>query len=174
MRWLWIDRVVALEPGRRLLAVKCVSLSEPHLHQHLPADDNRPARPLAPAPLLIEGMAQAAGLLVGHARDFADAVVLAKVARAEFAFDVPPGWTIHFDARLNAIDASGASTSGLLRAGDAADAQPHELGRVDLMFAHVPAADHEILEARAFRTLAAASVAAGLEDAGLAALASGA
>jgi len=93
---------------------------------------------------------------------------------AEFAFDVPPGWTIHFDARLNAIDASGASTSGLLHAGDAADAQPHELGRVDLMFAHVPAADHEILEARAFRTLAAASVAAGLEDAGIAALASGA
>ena len=161
MRWLWIDRIVALEPGERLLACKAVSLSEPHLHQHFPASSDEPACPVVPAPLIIEGMAQAGGLLAGHARGFKDDVVLAKVRRAELGFEVLPGATIEFEARLVAVDDSGASVDGVVRVRDPRWDGTRELGHVDVMFAHVPARRDSLLVAEAFRTLISASVLAG-------------
>ena len=62
MRWMWIDTVVAYEPGRRMVAVKNVSLAEEHLHDHFPD------QPVMPASLMVEGMAQTAGILVGSTR----------------------------------------------------------------------------------------------------------
>lgn len=161
MRWLWIDRILELDPGRRLLACKTVSLSEPHLHQHFPASGDRPAMPIAPAPLIIEGMAQAGGLLAGHARKFKDDVVLAKLRKAELHFEVLPGSTIEFEANLVAIDDSGASVDGVVRVIDPTWDGPRDLGTIDLMFAHVPAERDSLLIAEAFRTLIAGSVQAG-------------
>ncbi|MEQ8318045.1 MAG: hypothetical protein RIE77_00795 [Phycisphaerales bacterium] len=166
MRWLWIDRILALEPGRRLVACKTISLSEPHLHQHFPASGDRPALPLAPAPLIIEGMAQTGGLLAGHARGFKHDVVLAKIRKAEIEFEVLPGATIEFEATLVAIDDQGASVDGVVRVMDPAWDAPRDLGVVDLMFAHVPAERDPLLAAEAFRTLIAASVLAGGEGVG--------
>jgi len=161
VRWLWIDRILTIEPGRRLVACKTVSLSEPHLHQHFPATDSELAMPVMPAPLIIEGMAQAGGLLAGHARGFKDDVVLAKLRKAELSFEVQPGATIEYEAVLVAIDDAGASIDGLVRVDDPAWGEPRELGSIDLMFAHVPAERDSLLIAEAFRTLVAASVRAG-------------
>lgn len=163
MRWLWIDRILTLEPGKRLVACKAVSLSEPHMHQHFPATKAEPAMPVVPAPLIIEGMAQAGGLLAGHARGFKDDVVLAKLRKAELNFEVLPGATIEFEATLVAIDDNGASVDGLVRVRDPAWDAPKELGAIDLMFAHVPAERDSLLIAEAFRTLIASSVQAGGE-----------
>ena len=76
MRWFWIDRFELFEPGQRAVALKNVSAAEDHLHDHFPGF------PVMPASLLIEGMAQTAGILVGHARNFEEKVILAKVKRA--------------------------------------------------------------------------------------------
>ena len=54
---MWIDRIVELTPRERLVAVKNVSLAEEHLHDHFEATDTRPAMPIMPASLIIEGMA---------------------------------------------------------------------------------------------------------------------
>ncbi|MHC4652492.1 MAG: hotdog family protein, partial [Planctomycetota bacterium] len=62
---MWIDRIVELDPGQRLVAIKNVSLAEEHLHDHFPAQGDREALPVMPASLMIEGMAQTAGILVG-------------------------------------------------------------------------------------------------------------
>ena len=78
MRWIWIDRVVELVPRERLVAIKNVSLAEDHLHDHFAAEGSRPAMPVMPASLIIEGMAQTAGILVGHAEGFREKVILAK------------------------------------------------------------------------------------------------
>ncbi|UYV12190.1 MAG: hypothetical protein NCW75_12920 [Phycisphaera sp.] len=166
MRWLWIDRILTLEPGKRLVACKAVSLSEPHLHQHFPAIEAEAAMPVVPAPLIIEGMAQAGGLLAGHARGFKDDVVLAKLRKAELDFEVQPGATIEFEARLVAIDEAGASVDGLVRVHDPAWDAPRELGTIDLMFAHVPAERDSLLIAEAFRTLISSSVRADGEGVG--------
>ena len=54
MRWNWIDRILRHDPGERLDAIKVVSLSEDHLHEHF-SD-----APCMPSSLMIEGMAQTA------------------------------------------------------------------------------------------------------------------
>lgn len=145
MRWMWIDRIVELDPRRRLVAIKNLSLAEDHLHDHFPAraaDGGRPARPalpIMPASLIIEGMAQTAGILVGHAEGFKEKVILAKIGRAELDAEATPGRTLRYTATIQQIGPAGASTSGLVELLDPADPArpPVEIGRIDLMFSHI-------------------------------------
>src|SRR5512143_4298190 len=85
MRWIWIDKFVEFESGRRAVAVKNVTLAEEHLHDHFPGF------PIMPECLMIEGMAQTGGILVGEAREFREKVVLAKISKAVFFDFVKPG-----------------------------------------------------------------------------------
>ena len=55
---LMIDRVKEIEPGKRIVALKNVSANEPHFQGHFPG------RPIMPGVLILEAMAQAAGVLV--------------------------------------------------------------------------------------------------------------
>ena len=141
MRWMWIDRVIELEPGKRLVAIKNVSLAEEHLHDHFAADSSRglAATPLMPASLMLEGMAQSAGILVGHAEGFREKVILAKISRAEFDRDVPPGCTIRYTAEIERMDPMGASTKGIVELLDhARSAEGYlRIGMADLMFSHL-------------------------------------
>jgi 3-hydroxyacyl-[acyl-carrier-protein] dehydratase len=54
---LMVDRVKECEPGKRLVALKNVSANEPHFPGHFPH------RPIMPGVLILEAMAQAAGIL---------------------------------------------------------------------------------------------------------------
>jgi 3-hydroxyacyl-[acyl-carrier-protein] dehydratase len=141
MRWMWIDRVVELEAGRRMVAVKNVSLAEEHLHDHFAADPARglSALPVMPASLIIEGMAQTAGILVGHAEAFSQKVILAKISRAELVADATPGCTIRHTAQIDRMDAVGASTRGSVDVFDHGrpDLGWRPLGQIDLMFSHL-------------------------------------
>ena len=137
MRWMWIDRIVEVEPNQRLVAIKNVSLAEEHLHDHFPADDDHEALPVQPASLMIEGMAQTAGILVGSVRDFKEKVILAKIVKAEFERDVFAGDTVRYEARVQRLDAAGAATAGTVsrRGPDASEWET--IGRIDLLFSHV-------------------------------------
>ena len=142
MRWMWIDRVTELVPGERMVAVKGVSTAEEHLHDHFPAEPERGLRalPLMPASLVIEGMAQTAGVLVGHTGGFREKVVLAKVARAEFFMDATPGYTLRYTATMDRYDESGASTTGIVEIMDTTGTalpEPAILAKIDLMFSHI-------------------------------------
>ncbi len=144
MRWLWIDRVVELVPGERMVAIKNVSLAEDHLHDHFPAvvgaggEIVQLAMPVMPASLIIEGMAQTAGILVGHAEDFREKVVLAKISRVELSREVGPGFTLRYTAVIERMDAMGAATSGTVELIDpGSDAKPEIIGHIDLMFSHL-------------------------------------
>lgn len=136
---MWIDRVVELVPRERLVAIKHVSLAEDHLHDHFAAGGGRPAMPLMPASLIIEGMAQTAGILVGHAESFREKVILAKITIAELERDAVPGDTLRYTAVIRQLDAQGAATSGtidLSRPG-AGGQTWSPVGRIDLMFSHI-------------------------------------
>jgi 3-hydroxyacyl-[acyl-carrier-protein] dehydratase len=148
MRWMWIDQIIAFEPGRSMSAIKNVSLAEEHLHDHFapePArggERPRPARDamaVMPASLMIEGMAQTAGILVGAAHKFREKVVLAKIASAVIERDVFPGQTIRYEATIERLDELGASTRGVIDRFDHASARPawERIGQVDLMFSHL-------------------------------------
>ena len=125
MRWIWIDRFEEFESGVRAVAVKNVSLAEDHLHDHFPG------YPIMPHSLMVEGMAQTAGVLVGEARNFAEKVILAKIKRAVFHSVVKPGETIHHEARIEQLTDQGASTTGRITVGDTL------VGEVDIFFSHI-------------------------------------
>lgn len=139
MRWMWIDRVVELEPRRRIVAIKNVSLAEEHLHDHFAAADGEPALPVMPASLIIEGMAQTAGLLVGHAESFRQKVILAKIGRAEISRDAGPGMTLRYTATIDRMDAVGAATSGTVELMDHCRSGGGfaPIGSVEMMFSHL-------------------------------------
>ena len=125
MRWIWIDRFVEFEPGVSATAVKNVSLAEEHLHDHW--EDF----PIMPMSLMIEGMAQTAGILVGQARDFQEKVILAKISKAKISEPVVPGDQLRYRAEVVNLTDQAASTHGtVLKNGQ-------EIGTIDLMFSHI-------------------------------------
>ncbi len=125
MRWIWIDRFIEFEPRKRAVAIKNVSLAEEHLHDHWEAF------PIQPASLMIEGMAQTAGILVGQARDFKEKVILAKIAKAEFADIVTPGDQITYEAQIESLSPEAAATKGTVYKNG------KQIGQVELMFSHI-------------------------------------
>ncbi|MCG3131705.1 MAG: hypothetical protein FLDDKLPJ_02510 [Phycisphaerae bacterium] len=147
MRWIWIDKFVEFERGRRAVAVKNVTRAEEHLHDHLPGF------PIMPASLVIEGMAQTAGILVGEARDFRENVILAKIRAASFDDYAVPGDALAYEATIETLEDHGATTRGVVRRNG------EEIGRVDLMFSHVGAAQvaglprHNFVFTESFMTL---------------------
>jgi 3-hydroxyacyl-[acyl-carrier-protein] dehydratase len=126
MRWIWIDKFTEFESGRRAVAIKNVTLAEEHLHDHFPG------YPLHPPALMIEGMAQTGGVLVGEAYDFREKVVLAKVTRATFKAHVFPGDQIRFEAEVvGEIRPEGALISGRITKNGT------EVAHIEMMFAHL-------------------------------------
>jgi 3-hydroxyacyl-[acyl-carrier-protein] dehydratase len=94
MRWFWIDRFTEFQSGSHAKAIKNVTLAEEHLHDHLPEF------PVMPASLMLEGMAQTGGILLGERNQFAHVVILAKVPRMTFHSWVVPGDTLVYSAKL--------------------------------------------------------------------------
>ncbi len=141
MRWIWIDRILELKRRERCVALKNVSAAEDVLADHFPATADRKAAPVLPNPLIIEGMAQTAGILVGHANDFQEKVILAKIAKAVFHAAARPGFTIRYTATIDSFAASGASTSGVAELIDPHTGRTTPLADIALMFSHI---DHNM------------------------------
>ena len=125
MRWIWIDKFTEFESGKRAVAVKNVSLAEEHLHDHFPG------YPVMPASLLIEGMAQTSGILVGQMRNYQEKVILAKVTKAVFHHQALPGDQLHLEATIENIADEAATTTGTIRCGE------RLIGEINLMFSHI-------------------------------------
>ncbi len=121
------------------MALKNVSAAEEVVHDHFPADPvaGRAATPVMPHSLIIEGMAQTAGILVGHAGDFREKVILAKIVKASFTAVATPGYAIRHTAILERLNESGASTAGVVELIDPATGAARPLATIDLMFSHI-------------------------------------
>jgi len=125
VRWIWIDKFVEFESGKRAVTIKNLTLAEEHLHDHFPG------YPVMPASLMIEGMAQTAGILVGEARDFSEKVILAKVKKARFEGVARPGQQLRYEVVIESITEQAATASGTI----CCDGK--QIGIVDLMFSHI-------------------------------------
>jgi len=86
---LMIDRVTECEPGKRIVALKNVSVNEPYFPGHFPQ------RPIMPGVLILEAMAQAAAILVfrtvGEQPDKSTVYYYAGIDNARFRKPVVPG-----------------------------------------------------------------------------------
>ena len=124
MRWIWIDRFEEFEPRRRAVAVKNISLAEEHLHDHWDGF------PVMPASLMIEGVAQTGGILVGQADNFEHDVVLAKITKAVFTDLAGPGDRLTYEVELENLAAEASSIRAVVRKnGD-------QIGEVVMMYSH--------------------------------------
>jgi 3-hydroxyacyl-[acyl-carrier-protein] dehydratase len=95
--FLWIDRVEELEPGVRCVAVKFVDPADPIFTGHFPA------KPILPGVLLIEAVAQTAGVMLGSAASTVKAegrmALLAAVNRFKFLKPVTPGQELRIETK---------------------------------------------------------------------------
>ena len=96
--FLLIDRVRTIEPGKRIVALKNVTINEPFFEGHFPG------RPIMPGVLILEAMAQAAGILVFRTqggKPEADSVYyLAGIDKARFKRPVVPGDQLELEVVL--------------------------------------------------------------------------
>lgn len=126
MRWIWIDRFTQFISGQKATAVKNLSWAEDHFADHFPGF------PVMPAPLILEGLAQTGGILVGEANQFTKNVVLAKMS-ASFRREARPGEQLVYTATLLDLNETGARVQGLVESGSEAIAE------AEIIFAHVTA-----------------------------------
>jgi 3-hydroxyacyl-[acyl-carrier-protein] dehydratase len=106
MRWIWIDRFVEFKSGQFARAVKNLSLAEDYFADHFPG------YPVMPAALILEGLAQTGGILVGEVNQFQEKVVLAKVPRVVFHREMTAGEQLVYEAEILHLRPEGASVGG--------------------------------------------------------------
>ena len=95
MRFTLIDRIVDLQPGRSITAVKSLSLAEEYLEDHFPLF------PVMPGVLMLEAMAQTCAWLIRVGEDFSHShVVLHEARNVKYADFVEPGQTLTITADL--------------------------------------------------------------------------
>lgn len=134
MRFTLVDRILELEPGRRIVTVKNLTMAEEYLAEHFPAF------PVMPGVLMVEAITQAGAWLIRVTEQFASSIIVLKeVKMVRFGHFVAPGrqlrltceWTDD-DGRLTTFKARGdldgqTSVSGrvVLERFNLAERHPH-------------------------------------------------
>ena len=104
MKFVLVDRVTELEPGRRIVAHKALSLAEEYLADHFPRF------PVLPGVLMLESMVQTSAWLVRVTYDFAPSLIVLKEARnVTYKSFVAPGQVLTIEAECREMTAE-AST----------------------------------------------------------------
>jgi 3-hydroxyacyl-[acyl-carrier-protein] dehydratase len=98
---LLVDRVLELEPGVRIAAIKNVSVNEPHFQGHFPG------HPVMPGVLIIEALAQAAAVLtyVTMKTSYPEGTLFlfAGIDGARFKRPVEPGDQLRLEATMDRV-----------------------------------------------------------------------
>ncbi|MFL6194979.1 MAG: 3-hydroxyacyl-ACP dehydratase FabZ [Thermoanaerobaculia bacterium] len=105
---LLVDRVLEMEPRKRIVAIKNVTINEPIFLGHFPG------RPVLPGVLLVEGMAQAGGLLL--LSDIPDRqnklLLFASIEGAKFRRPVTPGDQVRYEVEVLRLRSTYCKLSG--------------------------------------------------------------
>lgn len=92
--FLLVDRVLEREVGKKVVALKNVTINEPYFQGHYPQT------PVMPGVMILEAMAQVGGLAVGGAPDANVLPLLAAVEKVRFRRMVKPGDQLHITASV--------------------------------------------------------------------------
>lgn len=155
MRWFWIDRFIAFESGKRAQAVKNVSLSEEHLHDHFPGF------PVMPCSLIMEGMAQTGGILLGETHQFQHLVFLAKIPKFVSHRPARPGDQLVYTAALLESRDEGGMVSVTAHCGE------NLVAEAEIVFAHLSQEEAGIPPGVSQKNVVEVGLASILADAGI-------
>ncbi|UCE30610.1 MAG: 3-hydroxyacyl-ACP dehydratase FabZ [Burkholderiales bacterium] len=96
--FLLVDRVIELEPGKRIVALKNVTINEPHFVGHFTHV------PVMPGVLIVEALAQAAGILsfqtMGRRSDERSVYYFVGIDGARFKRPVGPGDQLRLEVEI--------------------------------------------------------------------------
>ena len=94
--FLLVDRVLEVEPGRRAVGLKNVTINEPFFIGHFPG------RPIMPGVLLLEAMAQVAGVLLLHELEnrHDKLIYFTGIDSAKFRRPVVPGDQVRIEVEI--------------------------------------------------------------------------
>ena len=96
--FLLVDRVVELEPGKRVVALKNVTANEPQFTGHFPE------RPIMPGVLMVEAMAQAGAVAVLTVPEYRGKLALfAGIDECRFRRTVVPGDTLRMEVTVEKL-----------------------------------------------------------------------
>jgi 3-hydroxyacyl-[acyl-carrier-protein] dehydratase len=96
--FLLVDRVVELEPGKRVVAIKQVTANEPQFTGHFPG------RPIMPGVLMVEALAQTAGVCVMSLPEYHGKLGLfAGIDDCRFRRLVVPGDTLRLEVVIEKL-----------------------------------------------------------------------
>ena len=106
---LLVDRVESLDPEKGIVAIKAVTINEPFFQGHFPA------RPIMPGVLIVEALAQAAGVLAVEALGLAGSgklVYFMAIEGAKFRQPVEPGVLLKLEVEFTQKRASVCKFAG--------------------------------------------------------------
>jgi beta-hydroxyacyl-ACP dehydratase FabZ len=110
--FVMVDRVIELEPGHRIVAIKNVTINEPFFQGHFPGD------PIMPGVLILEAMAQSAGVLTFESRPPDKRNILVYfmgIDRARFRKMVVPGDQLIIEIILKKLKTRAVKATGQAR-----------------------------------------------------------
>ncbi len=113
--FLMVDQVLQLEPGKRAVAIKNVTINEPHFTGHYPG------RPIMPGVLILESLAQVGGLVVMDPQEHGTGKkvpLLAGVDKARFRRPVVPGDRLRLEVEILQLRRSTGKCQGVAYVGD--------------------------------------------------------
>ncbi len=117
MRFLLVDRILRLTPGKEAVILKNVSNSEDFFADHFPG------RPIMPGCLVLETCDQAARLLLAKSAEFRQMPKLTTVGSGKFRHLVQPGDALHVQVTVVAQDAGTAKVRATVAVGERIMAQ---------------------------------------------------
>jgi 3-hydroxyacyl-[acyl-carrier-protein] dehydratase len=110
--FVMVDRVVELEPGQRIVTLKNVTINEPFFQGHFPGN------PIMPGVLILEAMAQSAGVLTFESRPPEKRNILVYfmgIDHARFRRMVLPGDQLIIEIILKKLKTKAVKASGQAR-----------------------------------------------------------
>jgi len=107
MRFILIDKVISIEPGRQIKTIKNVSLAEEYLADHFPAF------PVLPGVLLLQGLIESASWLVRKTQNFSNSMILLQqVKNVKYKSFLAPGDQIEYTIDAKDIEENISSFTG--------------------------------------------------------------
>lgn len=108
MRFVLIDRILDVQRGESLVAVKNLSLSEEYLSDHFPGF------PVMPGVLMLEALTQAGAWLIRDLEDFANSIIVLKQAKTiKYGSFVEPGRQLELRVSVVSHDVRDTTLKGV-------------------------------------------------------------
>ena len=122
--FLLVDRILALEPGKRAVGLKNITVNEPFFQGHFPQ------RSIMPGVLIIEIMAQVGGVMILSVEEHQGKLAyIGTVDNAKFRRPVVPGDTLEVEVELLRLRGNAGKVKCVARVGG------EEAAEAEIMFA---------------------------------------